>query len=165
MNPVVAIAGAALSSLYVSTLTLLVILGLYHVAWTPIEILDPVAAAGMLLLAWLSGVAIGIPLYALKPWAPEVADIAKTVYSRVNMIASGKMFVVNLMSPRMRDLFDWNPLFHIIDQCRGATFVNYNPMHTEWRYALWVALAALLIGLMGEFYTRRHASLSWMAGR
>jgi hypothetical protein len=26
-------------------------------------------------------------------------------------------------------------------------------------------LVLLVIGLMGEFYTRRHASLSWFAGK
>jgi hypothetical protein len=28
-----------------------------------------------------------------------------------------------------------------------------------------VMLACMMIGLMAEFYTRKHASLSWAAGR
>jgi hypothetical protein len=28
---------------------------------------------------------------------------------------------------------------------------------------MYVALALLMIGLMGEFYTRQHASISWGA--
>ncbi|MBB4172702.1 hypothetical protein GGR93_000463 [Sulfitobacter noctilucicola] len=30
---------------------------------------------------------------------------------------------------------------------------------------MWIGVVALMIGLMGEFYTRRHASLSWDARR
>jgi hypothetical protein len=30
---------------------------------------------------------------------------------------------------------------------------------------LWCTLAFLMIGLMGEFYTRKHASASWGAGK
>lgn len=165
MNTVIAIAASALSSLYISTLSLFLVFFAVHVAWHPIVIYDPVGAAGMYLLAWFSGVALGLPLYALKPWMPNLTSIINTVYSRVNMIASGKMFVVNLMPPRMRSMFDWNPLFHIIDQSRGYVFVNYTPMHTNWEYAMTIAIIALVVGLMAEFYTRSRASLSWSAGR
>jgi ABC-type polysaccharide/polyol phosphate export permease len=65
----------------------------------------------------------------------------------------------------MLAMFDWNPLFHIIDQARGFTFVNYFPHHSNWQYALYSRLSSLVIGLMGEFYTRKHASASWMARR
>lgn len=165
MNTVIAISAAALSSLYISTLSMLLVLFGVHVAWHPIEIYQPASAAGMYLLAWFTGVAFGLPLYALKPWMPNLSQIITTVYSRINMIASGKMFVVNLLPANRRSLFDWNPLFHIIDQSRGFVFVNYNPMHTNWEYAITMAIIALMLGLMGEFYTRKHASLSWSARR
>ena len=32
-------------------------------------------------------------------------------------------------------------------------------------YALWVGLVLVMAGLMGEYYTRRHASASWSARR
>jgi ABC-type polysaccharide/polyol phosphate export permease len=81
------------------------------------------------------------------------------------MIASGKMFLANALPASMIALFEWNPLFHIIDQARGFAFINYNPHYTSWTYALYVSLALTMIGLMGEFYTRRHASASWQARR
>ena len=165
MNTVIAICASALSSLYISTLSVLLVLFAVHVVLRPVVIYDPVGAGGMFLLAWGSGVAIGMPLYALKPWLPNFTSIVTSIYSRVNMIASGKMFVVNLMPPNMRATFDWNPLFHVIDQSRGFVFVNYNPMHTDWRYAAWVTLVFLVLGLMGEFYTRGRVSASWSAGR
>jgi ABC-type polysaccharide/polyol phosphate export permease len=50
------------------------------------------------------------------------------------MIASGKMFVANTLPPAMLAMFDWNPLFHIIDQCRGFVFNNYFPRNSNWEY-------------------------------
>jgi len=165
MNTIIAIASAALGALYIQVLSLFVILFAYHVAWTPLEIDQPIAAFGMLLIAWFTGCALGLVLLALKPWFPTVVSMFSMVYQRANMIASGKMFVANTLPGFMLAMFDWNPLFHVIDQARGYAFINYNPRYTNWEYAMWVGLAFLVIGLMGEFYTRRHASLSWNARR
>jgi len=81
------------------------------------------------------------------------------------MIASGKMFVANSLTYTMLKMFDWNPLFHIIDQARGFAFINYNPHNSALSYPIYVTLALIMIGLIGEFHTRKHASLSWSAGR
>jgi len=81
------------------------------------------------------------------------------------MIASGKMFVANTLPGYMRDMFDWNPLFHIIDQSRGFVFLNYEPRYSSVMYAIYMGIIFLVIGLLGEFYTRRAASLSWGARR
>ena len=163
MNTIIAIASAALGSLYIQVLCLVIMLFFYHVAFTPVVIEEPIPAFGMFLLAWFTGVAIGIVLLAMKPWAPNFVTLFTAIYQRANMIASGKMFVANMLPAHMLVMFDWNPLFHCIDQARGYIFINYNPMHTDWHYALWVGLVFLMIGLMGEFYTRRSASLSWGA--
>jgi hypothetical protein len=97
MTTAIAIASAALSALYVQVLTVIVILSVYHLGWGPITIYDPVGAMGMLLLAWFSGVAIGMLFLGLKPWAPGLANILQMIFTRANMIASGKMFVANAM--------------------------------------------------------------------
>ncbi|MGC3937947.1 ABC transporter permease [Roseobacter sp. EG26] len=165
MNTIIAIASAALGALYIQVLSLMLILFCYHVAFTPLIIDQPIAAFGMLLIAWFTGVALGLVLLALKPWFPQVVSVFSTVYQRANMIASGKMFVANSLPSFMLSLFDWNPLFHAIDQARGFAFINYNPRYSDWHYAMWVGVVLVMIGLMGEFYTRRHASLSWSARR
>jgi len=165
MNTIVAIASAALGALYIQVFSLLAILFFYHVAFTPITIEQPAAAFGMVLLSWFTGMTIGLVLLALKPWFPQFVTIFSSIYQRANMIASGKMFVANTLPSYMLAMFDWNPLFHCIDQARGFVFINYNPIHTDWHYALWVGLTLLMIGLMGEFYTRRSASISWGARR
>ncbi|MEM9637561.1 MAG: ABC transporter permease [Pseudomonadota bacterium] len=165
MNTIVAIASSALGALYIQVLSLGIILFGYHVAFAPVVIEEPAAAFGMLLVAWFTGVALGLVLLALKPWFPQVVNIFSTIYQRANMIASGKMFVANSLPSFMLAMFDWNPLFHAIDQARGFVFINYNPRYTDWHYAMWVGAVLVMIGLMGEFYTRRHASLSWSARR
>ncbi|MEI4485468.1 ABC transporter permease [Frigidibacter sp. MR17.14] len=165
MTTAVAIISAALASLYLQVLTMAVLLYGYHVLFAPepLEFEYPVAAMAMVFLGWLYGIALGLVLLGLRPWSPAATNIIQALYSRASMIASGKMVVANSLSWSMLKFFEWNPLFHIIDQLRGFVFVNYNPFHTNWQYPLIVTPIVMLIGLMGEFYTRRRASLSWSA--
>jgi len=165
MNTIVAISAAALSSLYMQLLSLLTVLFLYHIIITPITIYRPVDAVGMIFLAWFSGVAVGIVFLALKPWAPSFVSIASSIYQRANMISSGKMFLANTLPSYLLAMFDWNPLFHAIDQARGFVFINYNPHFSSISYPIKLSLALIMIGLMLEFYTRKNASMSWDAAR
>ena len=165
MNTAIAITSAALSALYIQVLSVVVILYIYHVGFKPITIAHPVGAFSMVLLSWFSGVAVGMLFLALKPWLPSVTQIGSQVYARANMIASGKMFVANQTPGYILVMFTWNPLFHCIDQARGFVFINYSPHHSSVEYPLFVSLGLMMIGLLGEFYTRRHASVSWGAGR
>lgn len=165
MNTAVTIGAAALSTLYVQVLSLVLILFVYDVVFTPITIEQPIYAFGMLMMAWFTGIGIGLVLLAAKPWAPQFVGIFTQIYQRANMIASGKMFVANALPAYMVNMFDWNPLFHAIDQCRGFVFLNYTPHNTSIEYPLYVGIALIMVGLMGEFYTRRHASVSWDAKR
>ncbi|MFV2034439.1 MAG: ABC transporter permease [Halocynthiibacter sp.] len=163
MNTVIAIWSAALAALYIQVLSLAVILIIYYTVITNFVVQDPVGAIAMLLLAWLSGIGVGLVFLALKPWFPGFVGIASTIYARANMIASGKFFLANTLPPKMLALFSWNPLFHTIDQARGFTFINYNPHNTSVIYPVVLTLALIMIGLMGEFFTRKHASASWNA--
>ncbi|MRH19815.1 ABC transporter permease [Rhodovulum strictum] len=165
MNTIVAIGSAAFGTLYIQILSMVVVGFIYHAAVTPITIDDPVGAMAMVLLSWFAGLSIGMVFLAMKPWAPGFVGLASTIFQRLNMIASGKMFVANMLPGYMLALFDWNPLFHCIDQARGFTFINYSPHFTSISYPLLVSLALIMIGLMGEFYTRKFASASWYARR
>lgn len=168
MNTFVSIVSSMLSVLYIQVLAIIIILFVYDVAMNPYvltEIVDPAPVMGMLLLSWFSGGAVGLVFLAMKPWMPGVTTTLSNVYKRANMIASGKMFVANSLPSFMISIFDWNPLFHTIDQARGFAFVNYVPRNTNWEYVVYLSLTLLMIGLMGEFYTRKHASASWSARR
>ena len=165
MNTLVAIASSALAALYIQTLSLLVILFGIHTLYNPLEMYDWGGVGMMYLLAWASGCAIGLILLALKPWIPDAIAIIQTVYNRANVIASGKMFTANSLPSFMLPWFDWNPLFHLIDQSRGFAFNNYFPHFTNWQYPIYFTLALVLLGLMGDFFTRKRASASWLATR
>lgn len=165
MNPIISILGAALAALYQQTLAAAVILFTYHAIWTPITIDEPVGVMGMYLLAWFSGIGIGMVFLSAKPWQPELVGILVTLYTRANVLASGKMVLANNVAPNRRAWFDWNPLFHTIDQARGYMFLNYTPRYTSYEYAIWYGTVCILIGLMAEFFTRQHASVSWGARR
>lgn len=151
MNMMVMLLATAFGALYTQMVTIIIILFLYNVAVSPIEIQDPGGAFGMLILAWFTGCSVGVVFMALKPWFPTVSTILSNIYRRLNMIFSGKMFLANALGGATLAMFAWNPLFHIIDQCRGFVFRNYFPRNTSWEYALWVGVALLLIGLLGIF--------------
>lgn len=165
MNTTIALLAAALAALYLQVMTIICILSVYHVIWGPIYIQNPPAALGMLLLAWFTGVSVGMVMRSIRPWFPGLTPIISAVYQRANMVASGKMFVANQLPGYMLAMFDWNPLFHVIDQERGFTFINYNPHFSSISYPIYVSLALLTVGLMAEFYARKKVSLSWDARR
>lgn len=165
MNPVIAVAAAAFASLYTQLLSASVVLYFYHAAIQPISIEDPVGMMAMFLLAWGSGAIFGMVAYAFMPWNPRVINLIVTLYQRVNMLASGKMFLANTLAPAALMMFDWNPLFHIIDQTRGFVFLNYSPHNSNVVYPVVVTGIVFVIGLMGVFYTRIYASASWGATR
>ncbi|NCO87390.1 MAG: ABC transporter permease [Rhodobacterales bacterium] len=165
LNTLITIAAAALGSLYIQVLSLFVLLFFYHAIVTPVVIDNPAGAMGMILASWFSGVGVGVIFLSLKPWFPGFVRIGSSIYSRVNMIASGKMFVASQLPAHMLVLFDWNPLFHTIDQCRDDIFRDYTTHVSSASYPVYVGCALIVIGMMGQFYTRRAASLSWNAAR
>jgi len=165
MSTFVSIVSNALGTLYIQVLSVVLVLFVYNAMTGTVEINDPVGAFSMLLLAWFVGVSVGMCFLALKPWFPQFVSIASTIYMRANMLASGKMFLANTLPFFILKMFDWNPLFHVIDQARGFAFINYNPHYSNTTYPLVLACVLLILGFMGESYTRRHASLSWGARR
>lgn len=165
MNTAIAITSSALSALYLQILSILVILLLYHVCYKPLVLEEPARILIMLLFAWLSGCAVGLLLLSLRPWIPDIVKMLRTIYTRANMFTSGKMFIVNTMPGWLIPYFSWNPLFHIVDQTRGFAFINYSPRYTTVDYPLYFSLSLIVIGMLGEFYTRKYASISWNSRR
>jgi ABC-type polysaccharide/polyol phosphate export permease len=165
MNTIVAICSSALSALYLQTLSAFCILFFYHTLWTRITIYDPVGVFGMYLLSWASGIGVGMILKAATPWQPEFFSIITMLYTRANMIFSGKMFLANTLSERLLYLYSWNPLFHCIDQTRGYMFENYHPRNSSLEYPIVVTFVLIVIGLMAENFAKKHASASWGARR
>lgn len=165
MNTAITISASALAALYQQLLACVVLLIFTNTFIEPLGIERIYPCLGMFLLAWFSGCAIGLVFRAAEPWWPKGVSVVSQIYMRLNMFSSGKMFVANALPSAMVALFDWNPLFHIIDQTRGFAFVNYTPHNSNVMYPIYFSLVAAMIGLMGEFVTRNEVSLSWTAGR
>jgi len=163
LNAAVMIAASGLSALYQQTLGCIVILLFYHLAFEQISIYQWQGVVGMFLLSWFSGCCVGLVFLGIMPWFPKVAGFIVILYSRINMFASGKMMVANSIPGFILPWFEWNPLFHLIDQGRGFMFINYSPRITDLMYPVWISIGALLIGLLINFTTRRYESVSWGA--
>lgn len=160
MTTTLSIASSALAQLYLQVLSMVVLVFIMHVVFGSVDIYDPPALILPIFLAWFSGLSVGVIFLAIKPWFPSFTGLASQIYMRANMIASGKMFVANSLPAAMLPYFSWNPLFHTIDQARGAAFINYNPHNTSISYPMYVSLALIVVGLMGEFWARKHVSAS-----
>ena len=163
LSAAVMIVASALSALYQQVLGCCAILIFYYLAFEQFTIYHWQGVAGIFLLAWFSGCCIGMIFLGITPWSPKAAKVLNMLYARINMFASGKMMVANLIPSFILPYFEWNPLFHLIDQARGFTFINYTPRITDWHYLLWVSLATLLVGLLINFATRKYESVSWGA--
>lgn len=70
MNTAISMCGAALAALYNNMLTALVLVGLYHTLWQPIQIEDWKASLGMMVFAWFAGGAVGLLLLSITSWLP-----------------------------------------------------------------------------------------------
>lgn len=165
LNSVIIVAASALSSLYQQLLSTLVIVALYHMAINPIEFESWAGCLMMFLLSWFSGISVGLLFLGIRPWAPKAMAIITPLYMRVMMIASGKMFVANMLPPSFLRWVDWNPLFHCIDQLRGFLFINYTPHNSSPTYPIWFSFVFLVLAMLINFTTRKYESVSWNAAR
>lgn len=146
--PILLYLSAALASLYIQILALMVMLLATHALFEPVTIDAPPQAAVAMGLAWFSGLGAGVLAVSLRPYAPKLLQIAAGFYSRSNMFFSGKMVLASGLSSTVLQFFLWNPLFHTIDQARGAVFINYTATVTNLFYPFGVGAACLLLGLM-----------------
>lgn len=163
MTPAISMLASAFASLYLQVLAYLIILVFIHMLRGGLEIYDPPGLILPFVLAWTSGCAIGLLFLCLTPFMPSMINMLSTIYKRANMIASGKMTTANILGSTGATYFSWNPLFHVIDQSRGAAFVNYTPNWTNLTYPLVFSVVAITIGLMGERWLAKNMSLSWKA--
>jgi capsular polysaccharide transport system permease protein len=61
---------------------------------------------------------------------------------------SGIVFTATMIPQKYHYLFDWNPIFHIIELIRQAMFVSYTSPIGDWQYVAFCALVANAAGLM-----------------
>lgn len=152
---------SALSTLYLQAMAFFIILYVTHTLIEPAYILRPSRVFFAFVAAWISGISVGYLFLSLATFLPKTMKIVSTAYQRMNMICSGKMILANSLPTAYLPFFDWNPLFHAIDQARDAAFVNYTARVTDLAYPFWVALVLFVLGMLLENRTKSSASLSW----
>ena len=148
-------------SLYMQIFGFALILLVVHIMRGGLEFYNPAGLIFPFVMAWASGVVIGLMFGVLTPFAPKFIPAIAMLYRRLNMITSGKMLPANYMTAGMIQWFDWNPLFHSIDQSRGAAFVNYVPRFTNMEYPVYLSLTLLMVAVMIEYWLRKNMSESW----
>ena len=154
VTPLLELFSAALGQLYINLISIFIIGLAIHVFWMPLEVDDPVSLFIAVFWTWLSGIAIGAVFSGLGAFIPVFNMIGQMMIRRVNMLFSGKMFAANTLPPSLIPFFIWNPLFHTIDQGRGAAFRNYVPKYTSIEYVMWFTFVAFVIALL-LFHARK----------
>ena len=152
----------AFASLYTHMAAFAVILLFNYLIRGVWEMDHALLAIFTVLTAWLYGIGLGMILLALQRYV-SWANLVKIAYMRIMFFTSGKFFVGN--TAPMREMYDWNPLFHIIDQMRSAVFLNYTAKTTSLSYAWTWVFIVLVLGFLCESYVRRNYSMSHFPGQ
>jgi len=160
-TPFLFICVKACSAGYNNALAFIVILALNYLLRGVWEMQDPLWVIATVAVAWVYGIGIGMVFLALQRYFAWT-QVLKLAYMRIMFFTSGKFFLGN--NAPFREFYDWNPLFHIIDQTRTGVFVNYTAHTTSLGYPLIFCFIALVVGFLGENYVRRHYSVSHFPG-
>jgi ABC-type polysaccharide/polyol phosphate export permease len=144
-NTAMLIWSAALSQLYQTSVTVAVCLFANYVVFGVYEVQRPLGFVSMLLLAWLLGVGVGM-VFAYLRYHISWIGLFSRAYSRLLFWTSGLFFAANQVPSSYLPYLDWNPVFHILDQSRGATFIHYTPHNTSLTYPILVTAIVFLLG-------------------
>lgn len=164
MTVILSIISKAFGGLYLQTVAVVIIVTFLWVFGADLSVYHPAGLVLPTFFAWASGISMGMIFMVLAPMFPFIIKTVSPLYQRAQMFTSGKFIPAAYMPSLMVPYFYWNPLFHCIDQARVATFVNYNSDVTTMAYPIGFTLAALLFGLMGEFWARKTLSRSKHGG-
>lgn len=163
LTPFLMISVKALGQLYKNVFALLIMLAANYLLRDVYEMQDPLLFISVIFWCWLGGVAVGTIFLAINRYL-SWGSLLNTMYIRIMFFTSGKFFVASKLPSTIRPYFDWNPLFHLLDQGRGAVFLNYNAGTTSMDYAIKVVLLLLVVGFLTESYVRRHYNVSHVPG-
>ncbi len=160
MSVILSVISSALATLYLQVVAIVLILFFLFIFREGVTIYNPRGIVVPFFFTWASGLSIGLVFMMLRPLAPGFFSIFSKFYMRAQMISSGKFMPAGYLPASMVVWFDWNPLFHCIDQMRLAVFINYSREVSNMSYPIYFTLLFLVFGLMGEFWLRQFLSSS-----
>ena len=90
---------------------------------------------------------LGISLCVASAYWEDTTKVVGMIMMPMFMI-SGIFFTATMIPQKYLYLFDWNPIFHIIELIRQSMFVSYTSPVGDWQYVAFCALVANAAGLM-----------------
>ena len=93
------------------------------------------------------GLGMGVLLCVASAYWEDTNKLVGMVMTPMLML-SGVFFTGTMVPQKYHYLFDWNPIFHIIELMRQAMFVSYTTPIGEWQYVAFCALVTNAAGLM-----------------
>lgn len=93
------------------------------------------------------GLGIGLLLCVASAYWEDTSKVVAMVMTPMFMI-SGIFFTATMIPQKYHYLFDWNPIFHIIELIRQAMFVSYTSPIADWQFVAFCALVTNAAGLM-----------------
>ncbi len=156
VSPGIMITGALLHTIYMQIMIMMLFSAGIWVYYGGFTIEYPMYAFWIFILCCLWSISMGLCVYSIVPVYRPVFSKLVQAYRRIGVVTSGKMIPGNLMTGSFHGLFAWNPLYHCIDQFRGAIFVNYTPFNSNIRYpeeatAIFFAVAMFLYVALRRF--------------
>jgi len=88
-------------------------------------------------------------------WVEKVVSYALRLW----FFTSGIFFMANELPSEVRDVLQFNPMFHVIDAMRAALFYDYQAEGSAMTVTLVVAVVSLFLGLLGESLARQRFHL------
>jgi capsular polysaccharide transport system permease protein len=93
------------------------------------------------------GLGMGILLCVASAYWEDTTKVVSMIMLPMFMI-SGIFFTATMIPQKYLYLFDWNPIFHVIELIRQAMFVSYTSPIGDWQYVAFCALVSNAAGLM-----------------
>ncbi|MEM7239360.1 MAG: ABC transporter permease [Pseudomonadota bacterium] len=160
LSPFLLVAVKACSTGYKMTLALLLMLLLNYLIRGVFEMQLPLIFILTVFASWIGGVAVGVLMMAANRYLTW-GGVLSSLYTRVMFITSGKFFVANQLPGFIRPLFDWNPLFHLLDQNRSAAFQHYTARTTSLEYPLIICAVVVVLAALVAHYVKANYSESF----
>ena len=112
-----------------------------------IEMQDFLAFLMINLLLILLGLGMGILLCVASAYWEDTTKVVSMVMAPM-FILSGIFFTATMIPQKYHYLFDWNPIFHVIELTRQAMFISYTSPVGDWQFVALCALVTNAAGLM-----------------
>lgn len=112
-----------------------------------VEMQDFLAFLMINLLLISLGLGLGLLLCVASAYWEDTVKVVSMIMTPMFMI-SGIFFTATMVPQKYLYLFDWNPIFHVIELIREAMFVSYTSPVGDWQFVAFCALSTNAAGLM-----------------